>query len=125
MSGKRISNEQSKESQGKIMKLDKEKLITETLKNNTNSDITNKEIENFLKIFNVVINQMENESKSNDKDSATEGGRKDILVPLGEEIYKFGQDIDSLNLPNIIKKALKMLKAIVTFLRAIKNHDQY
>ena len=44
---------------------------------------------------------------------------------MEKKIYKFlQQDINSLNLLEIIKKALKTLKAIVAFVGAIKNHDQ-
>ena len=50
---------------------------------------------------------------------------KDILVSIGEKLKKFLQrDIDSLELPDIIKKALKTLKAILTFIHAIVNHGQ-
>ena len=63
MSKLRILNEETGESQRKKIKLDKETLIKNTLKTNTNSDITNQEIEDFLKIFSAVINQIENEGK--------------------------------------------------------------
>ena len=84
-------------------------LIKNTLKNNTSSDITNKEIENFLKIFSA-INQIENKEKSINQATDTEDGIKDLLLTTEEEIYKFlQQHIDLLNLPEIIKKALKTL----------------
>ena len=51
-------------------------LIKNTLKNNTSSDITNKEIENFLKIFSA-INQIENKEKSINQATDTEDGIKD------------------------------------------------
>lgn len=85
-------------------------LVKNTLKANTNSDIANQEIENSLKIFSMVINQIENEGKSINKVTYAEDGIKDMLLTIGEEIYKLlQQDFDTLNLPEIIKKALKTL----------------
>ena len=125
MSKLRILNEETGESQRKKIKLDKETLIKSTLKTNTNSDITNQEIENFLKIFSAVINQIENEGKSNNQVTDTEDKNKRYVTNNGEETRKFlQQDIDSLNLSEIIKKPVKALKAIVAFVRAIKSHGQ-
>ena len=125
MSELRILNEETGESQRKKIKLDKETLIKSTLKTNTNSDITNQEIENFLKIFSAVINQIENEGKSSNQVTDTEDKNKRYITNNGEETRKFlQQDIDSLNLSEIIKKPVKALKAIVAFVRAIKNHGQ-
>lgn len=85
-------------------------LVKNTLKANTNSDIANQEIENSLKIFSMVINQIEKEGKSINKVTYAEDGIKDMLLTIGEEIYKLlQQDFDTLNLPEIIKKALKTL----------------
>ena len=99
-------------------------LIKNTLKNNKSSDITNKEIENFLKIFSA-INQIENKEKSINQATDTEDGIKDLLLTTEEEIYKFlQQHIDLLNLPEIIKKSVKTLKAIVVFVCALKKHGQ-
>lgn len=62
---------------------------------------------------------------SNSQETDTEDGIKDLLATIGDEICKFLQeDIDSLNLPNIIKKALNTIKVIVTFFCSIKNHGQ-
>ena len=110
MSKKRILIEESGKTQIKKFQLDKKMLIKNTLKANTNSDIANQEIENFLKIFSVVINQIKNEGKSNNKVTYAEDGIKDLLLTIGEEIYKLlQQDTDLFNLPEIIKKALKTL----------------
>ena len=110
MNKKRILIEESGKTQIKKFQLDKKMLIKNTLKANTNSDIANQEIENFLKIFSVVINQIKNEGKSNNKVTYAEDGIKDMLLTTGEEIYKLlQQDIDLFNLPEIIKKALKTL----------------
>ena len=56
-----------------------------------NSDIANQEIENFLKIFSVAINQIENEGISVKKVTYAEDGIKDMLLTIGEEIYKLLQ----------------------------------
>ena len=91
MSKKRILIEESGKTQIKKFQLDKKMLIKNTLKANTNSDIANQEIENFLKIFSVVINQIKNEGKSNNKVTYAEDGIKDMLLTIGEEIYKLLQ----------------------------------
>lgn len=87
LSGKRISNKESKETQNKKINLDKETFMKSTLKSNTNSDFTSQETENFLKIFNVVMNQIQNEGKLNNEDNDTEDGIKDILVTNGEKNF--------------------------------------
>lgn len=110
MNKKRILIEESGKTQIKKFQLDEKMLIKNTPKANTNSDIANQEIENFLKIFSVVINQIKNEGKSNNKVTYAEDGIKDMLLTIGEEIYKLlQQDTDLFNLPEIIKKALKTL----------------
>ena len=89
------------------------KIIKEAiLKDNPIFDIKKSWIEKFLIIFDVLINQIKEHDKdenSNDKKEVdTEDEIKDISVSIGEEIFKFLQrDIDSLDLPDIIKKALK------------------
>ena len=88
MSELRFLNEETGESQRKKITLDKETLIKNTLKTNTNSDITNQEIENFLKIFNAVINQIENEGKSNNQVTDTER-IKDILLTMEKRLASF------------------------------------
>ena len=87
LSGKRISNKESKETQNKKINLDKETFMKSTLKSNTNSDFTSQEIENFFKIFNVVMNQIQNEGKLNSEDNDTEDGIKDILVTNREKFF--------------------------------------
>ena len=70
----------------KKIKLDRETLVRDALKIKTDSCITNQEIENFLKIINAVINQTQNEGKSNNQDTNTKHRIRDILKTIGEEI---------------------------------------
>ena len=70
----------------KKIKLDRETLVRDGLKIKTDSCITNQEIENFLKIINAVINQTQNEGKSNNQDTNTKHRIRDILKTIGEEI---------------------------------------
>ena len=105
LSGKRISNKESKETQNKKINLDKETFMKSTLKSNTNSDFTSQEIENFFKIFNVVMNQIQNERKLNSEDNDTEDGIKDILVTNGEKFF-YNKILIRL-ICQTIKKALK------------------
>lgn len=47
--------------------------------------------ENFLRIFNTIINQIENEGKSINQETDAEDRIRDILVTTEEEICKFLQ----------------------------------
>lgn len=47
--------------------------------------------ENFLRIFNTIINQIENEGKSINQETDAEDRIRDMLVTTEEEIYKFLQ----------------------------------
>lgn len=46
---------------------------------------------NFSRIFNTIINQIENEGKSINQETDAEDRIRDILVTTEEEIYKFLQ----------------------------------
>ena len=46
---------------------------------------------NFSRIFNTIINQIENEEKSINQETDAEDRIRDILVTTEEEIYKFLQ----------------------------------
>ena len=65
----------------------------------------------------IKENNSENSNSEEEKDT---GNRiKDILVLIGEDLYKFPQrDADSLDTPKIIKNTLN------TFVHAIKKHGQ-
>ena len=71
------------------------------------------------------IKEYHSNSSNTKEEKDTVDRIKEILVSIGEELFKFLQrDIDSLELPDIIKKALKTLKTILTFIHAIVNHGQ-
>ena len=123
MAEKRINAEEIYKIENKKIKLENQ-IINNSL-NNNDYTIKDKQIATIFKIFNSVKAQIENEGKTLNQNNDTEDGIKDIILLAVEQIYKFlQQDIDSLNLPNIIKKALKTLKTIVNFVRAVKDHGQ-
>ena len=75
-------------------------------------DITEKELDKFLFIFNYYLKQM----KKKDSGEATdaEDGIPDILMLITTKLLELlQQNIDSLNIPNILKKAFKKLKELI------------
>ena len=95
MTQKKTSVEDSNIVLNKKMKLEskiiKEAILTENLK----FDIKNHELKKFLLIFDTLTNQIKEHDKdenSNDKKAVdTDNVIKDILVSIGEEVFKFLQ----------------------------------
>lgn len=87
----------------KKIKLEKKIVKGSVLRSNTAFDIENHELEKFLTILNMVINQIIKEGNTNNQDSETKDRIKNILVTVRGETYKFLKDIDSLNLPETLK----------------------
>lgn len=55
----------------------------------------------------------------------TEDGTKDMLDSIEEELFKFIQrEVESLDLPEGVKKVLKTLEGTINFIRIIKNLGQ-
>ena len=86
----------------KKIKLEKKIVKGSVLRSNTAFDIENHELEKFLTILNMVINQIIKEGNTNNQDSETKDRTKNIVTVRGET-YKFLKDIDSLNLPETLK----------------------
>ena len=86
----------------KKIKLEKKIVKGSVLRSNTAFDIENHELEKFLTILNMVINQIIKEGNTNNQDSETKDRIKNIVMVRGET-YKFLKDIDSLNLPETLK----------------------
>ena len=113
----------------KKIKLESEIIKEEILKENPDFDIQNYELEKFLMIFNISISEIKEHDKNerlNDKDELNaEDGIKEILVLTGEDIFKFLQrDINSLNLPHIIKKVPRTRENILDFVQIFKKYGQ-
>ena len=92
-------------------------------------DTTEKELNKFLLIFNLLLEA--NEKKDSGEVTDAEGGIPDILMLITRKLLELlQQNIDSLNIPNILKKALKKLKEPIfkqkmtrkRFLAAAKRH---
>ena len=80
-------------------------------------------------IFNILVSEIKEHDKNeglNDKDKLNaEDGIKEILVLTGDKIFKFLQrDIDSLNLPHIIKKVPRTRENILDFVQIFEKYDQ-
>ena len=94
------------------MKLESKIIKEAILRENLKFDIKSHKLKEFLLIFDTLTNQIKEHDKdenSNDKKAVdTDNGIKDILVSIGEEVFKFLQrHINSLDLPDIIKKSAK------------------
>ena len=69
-------------------------------------DIDDHEIQKFLLIFNIIIEAESCESSNAPEDS--EDGTPDILITIASKLLQLlHNNIDSLNLPDTIKGALK------------------
>ena len=75
-------------------------------------DITEKELNKFLLIFNLLLEA--NEKKDSGEVTDAKDGIPDILMLITRKLLELlQQNIDSLNIPNILKKALKKLKELI------------
>ena len=113
MSSKRLldNSEEQEIDLPKKIKLE-HKLISVTISNkHPEIDIDDHEIQNFLLIFNLLI-EAESVKISNGKDAAD--GIPDILITIVAKLLQLLHNkIDSLKLPDIIKSTLKKLKQFI------------
>ena len=113
---KRYSSDELNETENLIKKY-KVDVTTTTTDNDSKSehheiDITEKELNKFLLIFNLL--RKANEKKDSGEVTDAEGRIPDILMLVTTKLLGFLQrKIDSLNIPNILKKALKKLKELI------------
>ena len=112
-----MSNKQSKIRA--ICEKGKEKALTEEYICNLNDQ----KVENFFKIFSTLLNKRPeelNESAKTAQDS--EDGAIDTIIFAASRLSKLLKcDIDSLKLPKLFKKSLKILRAFVDFIRVKKT----
>ena len=81
-------------------------------------EISEDEAQNFLKILPVLLLNNENESE-NEETMDNVDGIGDVVSFTATRISELLLcDIDSLKLPKILKKSLKILKALANFLKA-------
>ena len=63
-------------------------------------------------VFNLLLEA--NEKKDSGEATDAEDGIPDILMPVATKLLELlQQNIDSLNIPNILKKSLKKLKELI------------
>ena len=105
---KRYSSDELNETDNLIKKYKVD--VTTTIDNHSKTehheiDITEKELNKFLLIFNLLLEA--NEKKDSGEVTDAEDGVPDILMLIITKLLElFQQNIDSLNIPNILKKAL-------------------
>ena len=91
--------------------------VTTTIDNHSKTehreiDITEKELNKLLLIFNLLLEA--NEKKDSGEVTDAEDGISDILMLITTKLLELlQQNTDSLNIPNILKKALKKLKELI------------
>ena len=106
---KRYSSDELSETDNLIRKYKVD--FTATIDNDSKAvhhetDITEKELNKFLLVFNLLIEA--NEEKDSGEVTDAEDGIPDILMLITTELLELS--IDSLSIPNILKKSLKKLK---------------
>ena len=106
---KRYSSDELSETDNLIRKYKVD--FTTTIDNDSKAvhhetDITEKELNKFLLVFNLLIEA--NEEKDSGEVTDAEDGIPDILMLITTELLELS--IDSLSIPNILKKSLKKLK---------------
>ena len=88
------------------------KLISVTISNkHPEIDIDDHEIQNFLLIFNLLL---EAELNKDNLNIDSEDGKPNILITIATKLLDFlHKNIDSLSLPKLINNGLKKLKSFV------------
>ena len=88
------------------------KLISVTISNkHPEIDIDDHEIQNFLLVFNLLL---EAELNKHNLNIDSEDGKPNILITIATKLLDFlHKNIDSLNLPKLINNGLKKLKSFV------------
>ena len=81
-------------------------------------EISEDEAQNFLKILSVLLLNKENESENEEATDKVDGIGIVVTFTATKISELLQCDIESLQLPNILKKSLKILRALVDFLKA-------
>lgn len=117
MASKRLLDNLSEETGlSKGTKLEQKQISVTISNKHPEIDIDDHEIQKFLLVFNLLI---EAETKKDSLNQDTEDGIPDILLTTAAQLLQLlYNNIDSLKLPDIKKKALKKIKAFIT-----KNKD--
>ena len=102
----------SKESTG--LKLRKRRALTAE----DTVEISEDEAQNFLRILSVLILNKEVEAEKEETGDAVDGTTDVVLFTVTKLSELLQCNMNSLALPKILKKALKILKALSNFLKA-------
>ena len=101
------------------------KSICEKLKRKTVSEedilyLKEKEVENFLKIF-IRLGNSDEEIEKEDVGQDSEDGTLDIIITATSKLNELPKgDIDSLRLPKLLKRSLKILRSFLNFIKTKK-----
>ena len=102
----------SKEDSAPIIKIRRPLRLEESI------EINEDEAQNFLKILSLLLLNKEVEAEKTETGDSVDG-ITDTVVFAAERLSKLLQcDINSLSLPKILKKSLKLLKAVANFLKS-------
>ena len=121
MSEKTILRENIQKPAKKKLKLDIESAQKKNLEAIYQTNINDKEIERFLKIFSIIIEQEEETLQAAD----SEDGVVDVLIAIARKITELlRKGIDTLNLPPVLPKTLKALKDLVNLFKLKNTKDK-
>ena len=100
------------------------KSICEKLKRKTVSEdilyLKEQEVENFLKIF-IRLGNSDEEIEKEDVGQDSEDGTLDIIITATSKLNELLKgDIDSLRLPKLLKRSLKILRSFLNFIKTKK-----
>ena len=94
----------------KKIKLENKKIIEKIKAIDENIDISEHEVQKFLFIFHTLMETVNSEDSQEQTDRVITDTILQIVIKISELLKK---NIDSLNLPRILKNALKKIKSLI------------
>ena len=103
----------------KKIKLENEKIVKKIKEIDQHIDISEHEVHKFLLIFHTLIETVNSEQDQEETEGVVTDAILQILIKISELLKK---NIDSLNLPTVLKNALKKIKSL--FIPQIKEQEK-
>ena len=103
----------------KKIKLENEKIVKKIKEIDQHIDISEHEVHKFLLIFHTLIETVNSEQDQEETEGVVTDAILQIVIKISELLKK---NIDSLNLPTVLKNALKKIKSL--FIPQIKEQEK-
>ena len=103
----------------KKIKLENEKIVKKIKEIDQHIDISEHEVHKFLLIFHTLIETVNSEQDQEETEVVVTDAILQIVIKISELLKK---NIDSLNLPTVLKNALKKIKSL--FIPQIKEQEK-